>query len=193
MFRESLMKLPLSFICLFSGTILFCACNKEKDASETAQLSLAPEQIKIKEAWNASSDWVKQITLSDTLIIRNTQWGLDLSRIQEKIELSESQPAQGKSYSLYFDDSDLNFVDIAYIPDNQGKLSGINLDIYVEDITEVGKLRNNLTAYFDAKFGPSVIQGKQTRWNLNKNTQVDLEDVSTSKDPGIHVILKAKP
>lgn len=185
------MKSSYALICLLVGLIL-SACNKDTNSSENAKLSLSPEQIKIKEAWNASSDWVKQITSSDTLVIRNTQWGVALDEIKEKIELSESQPAQGKSYSLYFDDSDLNFVDIVYIPNKDGKLNEIDLDIYVEEMPQVGQLRASISNYFDAKFGPSVTKGNKTQWNQNKNTQVELEDVSTSKDPGIKVVLKAK-
>ncbi len=118
--------------------------------------------------------------------------GVTLDEINEKIELSESQPEHGKSYSLYFDDSDLNFVDISYIPNNDGKLHEIDLDIYVEEMPQVGQLRQSLSSYFDVKFGPSVTKGTKTLWNQNKNTQDELEDVSTSKDPGIKVILKSK-
>ena len=186
------MKRSHSFIYLLAGCLLFSACTQETNSSENSKISLSPEQLKIKEAWKSSHDWVKQITSSDTLIIRNTQWGVALDEINEKIELSESQPDHGKSYSLYFDNSDLNFVDISYIPNNDGKLKEIDLDIYVEEMPQVGQLRQSLSSYFDVKFGPSVTKGTKTLWNQNKNTQVELEDVSTSKDPGIKVILKSK-
>jgi len=172
--------------------MLFSACNKDTNSSENAKITMSPEQLKIKEAWKSSNDWVKQITSSDSLVIRNTQWGVTLDEIKEKIELSESQPDHGKSYSLYFDDSDLNFVDISYIPNKEGKLSEIDLDIYVEEMPQVGQLRQSLSSYFNVKFGPSVTKGNKTIWNQNKNTQVELQDVSTSKDPGIKVILKSK-
>ena len=186
------MKRSHSYIYILAGCMLLSACTKDTNSSENAKITLSPEQLKIKEAWKSSSDWVKQITSSDTLVIRNTQWGVGMDKINEKIELSESQPAQGKSYSLYFDDSDLNFVDISYLPNKDGKLNEIDLDIYVEEMPQVGQLRSSLSTYFDAKFGPSITKGNKTHWNQNKNTQVELEDVSTSKDPGIKVILKSK-
>jgi hypothetical protein len=118
---------------------------------------------------------------------------MDISQIQESVELAESQPTSGKSYSLYFDDSDLNFADITYIGNDQGKLNEIDLDIYVEENAQVIELQSSIKTYFDVKFGPSKTARKKTLWSQNKNTQVELEDVSTSKDPGIKIILKAKP
>lgn len=175
-------------LCLFLN-----ACNQESSTSENANLGSSAEQMKIAAAWNSSSDWVKQITQSDSLVIRNKHWGMDFNQVNESLELAESQPNLGKSFSLYFDDSDLNFVDITYLPNNEGKLAEIDLDVYVEEPSQVKELQKNIKDYFDVKFGSSVTQGKKISWSKNKNTQVELEDVSTSKDPGIKIILKAKP
>ncbi len=183
-------SLHLLFIALI---LSLGACNKDTNSSENSQISGAPEQLKIKEAWNSSHDWIKQMTLSDSLIIRNKSWGMDMNQIHETVELAESQPTSGKSYSLYFDDSDLNFADVTYIANDQGKLNEIDLDIYVEEIAQVSELQTSIQTYFDVKFGPSKTTEKKTLWSQNKNTQVELEDVSTSKDPGIKIILKAKP
>ena len=186
------MKIRSIYFLLFLATASLYSCNKDSSSAENEQISGAPEQIKIKEAWNASHNWVKQMTLSDTLIIRKTNWGTDISQIKESVELAESQPQSGKSYSLYFDDSDLNFVDISYLANAQGQLNEIDLDIYVEENAQVSELQKSIKEYFDVKFGASNTTGKKTTWNQNKNTQVEMEDVSTSKDPGIKIVLKAK-
>ena len=86
----------------------------------------------------------------------------------------------------------MNFVDISYLPNAQGQLSEIDLDIYVEENAQVSELQKGIKEYFDVKFGASNTTGKKTTWNQNKNTQVEMEDVSTSKDPGIKIVLKAK-
>lgn len=168
------------------------SCNNDTNSAENAQISGAPNDVKIKEAWESSHDWVKQMTLSDSLVIRNNSWGIDMNQIKESLELAENQVPNGKSYSLYFDDSDLNFADISYLPNAHGKLAEIDLDIYVEEMTQVKELQSSMINYFDVKFGPSRKQGKKTTWSQNKNTQVEMEDVSTSKDPGIKIVLKAK-
>lgn len=182
---------PLSLLFIVF-TLSLGACNQDTNSSENTQISGATAQIKIKESWNASHEWVKQMTLSDSLIVRNKSWGIDINQIQESVEMAESQPKSGKSYSLYFDDSDLNFVDISYLANEQGKLNEIDLDIYVEENAQVSELQKSIKEYFDVKFGASKSTGKKTSWAQNKNTQVEMEDVSTSKDPGIKIILKAK-
>jgi hypothetical protein len=187
------MKIKPLHLLFIVFTMSLGACNKDTNSSENTQISGATEQIKIKEAWNANHEWVKQMTISDSLIVRNKSWGIDINQIQETVEMAESQPKSGKSYSLYFDDSDLNFVDITYMANDQGKLNEIDLDIYVEENTQVSELQNSIKTYFDVKFGPSTTVGNKIRWSKNKNTQVELEDVSTSKDPGIKIMLKAKP
>jgi hypothetical protein len=186
------MKIRSIYFLLFLAVTSLYSCNNDSSSAENEQISGAPEQIKIKEAWNASHDWVKQMTLSDTLIIRKTNWGTDITQIKESAELAESQPQSGKSYSLYFDDSDLNFVDISYLANAQGQINEIDLDIYVEEYAQVSELQKSIKEYFDVKFGPSKSTRKKTSWIQNKNTQVEMEDVSTSKDPGIKIVLKAK-
>ena len=187
----------MKFTPFIRYTVVFCiflsACNQESNTSENASVGSSAEQMKIAEAWNNSSDWVKQITQSDSLVIRNKNWGMDFSQVKDPLELAESQPPLGKSFSLYFDDSDLNFVDITYIPNAAGKFAEIDLDVYVEEPSQVKAFQKNIKDYFDVKYGTSVSQGKKISWSQNKNTQVELEDVSTSKDPGIKIVLKAKP
>lgn len=178
---------------MLSVSLLLHSCNQESSKVENNQLSKATEQTEIKEAWKASSDLVKKITQSDSLVIRNKNWGMDINLVNDQLELAEIQPAIGKSYSLYFDDTDLNFVDITYIPNEKGQLNAINMDIFVEEAQQVTSLQNSFKSYFDVKFGASVKKGKKIIWEKNKNTQVELEDASSSKDLGIKIILKAKP
>jgi len=102
------------------------------------------------------------------IIIRKTNWGVDISQIKESAELAESQPHSGKSYSLYFDDSDLNFVDISYLANAQGQLNEIDLDIYLEENAQVSELQKSIKEYFDVKFGTSKSVGKKTSWSQNK-------------------------
>jgi hypothetical protein len=187
------MKSPKILLFLLSLGISLQSCNQETSKSENNPINKSTDQTEIKAAWNASGDWVKIITQSDSLVIRNKKWGMDMNLVNDPLELAESQPAVGKSYSLYFDDTDLNFVDITYLPNEKGQLSAIHMDIFVEESQQVIALQNSFKSYFDVKFGESVQKGKKITWGKNKNTQVELEDVSKSKDLGIKIILKAKP
>lgn len=176
----------VSFIILSSVGVILHSCTQEKqsETKENAQTEA------IQTAWEDSGEWVQKLTLSPHKIVRNANWGQDFSLVNDSLELAESQPERGKSYTLYFDDTDLNFSDISYIPNEQNKLHEIVFDIFVESNEDVQPLINQWKKYLDAKFGPSEANGKSVLWTKNKNTRINLENVSTSKDPGIKISFK---
>jgi hypothetical protein len=180
-----LLLISTSFIVFFS-----CNSSKENEKNGTSNTSEI-DQITLN-AWEKSGDLVQKITLSSKGVFRNKEWDISLDSLQEKLELAENQPANGKSYTLYFDDSDLNFTDISYIGDNQQKLIEIDLDIFVETKSQVEALKENFTTYLQVKFGSSKTEGNKIIWEKDKNTQVILQDVSTVKDPGIKLVFLKK-
>ena len=177
----------VSFIFLSSVGVILHSCTQEKQ-SETKE---SAQNEAIQTAWNDSGEWVQKLTLSPDKIVRNAIWGQDLGSVNDSLELAESQPEKGKSYTLYFDDTDLNFSDISYLPNEQNKLDEIIFDIFVESSEDVQPLIDQWKKYLDAKFGPSETKGKSILWTKNKNTRINLENVSTSKDPGIKISFKA--
>lgn len=179
--------ITLGFISLF----LFNRCNQSTDRDENLNAEHAG-QNKSQAFWNSASSTLQKITLSDSAIVRNVHWNQELGTLNEKIELSETQPSQGKSYSLYLDESDLNFVDIVYHTNDANKIIQIVFDIYVEDKTEAKKLLEEFEAYFQIKYGQKTVTGKQASWLAKNNTQIQMEDVSTSKDPGIKLTYSLK-
>ncbi len=188
--KNPLNKLIVPFLSLFiSGTVVIIlhSCSQEKQAeNKDSQQTEA-----VATAWSASGEWVQKLTVSPTNIVRNTTWGQDFSTINDSLEVAESQPEKGKSYTLYFDDTDLNFSDITYIPNDQNKLQEITFDIFVDSAEDVQPLIDQWKGYLEVKFGPSETKGTQVLWTKNKNTRIQLENVSTPKDPGIKISLKA--
>ena len=183
------MKNPLSKLIVPLIALLFfvASCNQEKQSENVA----TTQQEAIVTAWNDSGEWVQKLSLSPNQVIRNASWGQDLSYLKDTLELAESQPENGKSYTLYFDDTDLNFSDITYIPNEQNKLKEIDFDIFVESGADVQPLIDHWKVYLDAKFGPSEVKAKTILWSTNKNTRIELENVSTPKDPGIKLSFKS--
>lgn len=183
------MKNPLNKLIVPLFALLFFAvsCNQEQKSENEAS---TPQEA-VLSAWNESGEWVQKLSLSPKQVIRNAAWGQDMESLKDTLELAESQPEKGKSYTLYFDDTDLNFSDITYIPNDQNKLQEIDFDIFVESGEEVQPLMDHWKVYLDAKFGPSEVKGKQILWAKDKNTRILLENVSTPKDPGIKISFKA--
>jgi hypothetical protein len=188
--KNPLNKLIVPILSLFiSGALVITlhSCSQEKQAeNKDSQQTEA-----VATAWSASGEWVQKLTVSPTHIVRNTTWGQDFSTINDSLELAESQPEIGKSYTLYFDDTDLNFSDITYLPNDQNKLQEITFDIFVDSAEDVQPLIDQWKGYLDVKFGPSETKGTQVRWTNNKNTRIQLENVSTPKDPGVKISFKA--
>lgn len=168
---------------------LLQSCNQEKQTENTA----STEGEAINKAWNESGEWVQKLSVSPEKVIRNVTWGQDFKTIKDSLELSETQPALGKSYTIYFDDTDLNFSDITYVPNKENKLAEITFDIFVESEKDVDPLIEKWTNYLEVKFGASSVLGKIRSWTKNKNTRIMLENVSTPKDPGIKISFSAVP
>lgn len=168
---------------------LLQSCNQEKQTENTA----STEGEAVHKAWNESGEWVQKLSVSPEKVIRNVTWGQDFQTIKDSLELSETQPAIGKSYTIYFDDTDLNFSDITYVPNKENKLGEITFDIFVESAKDVDPLIEKWTNYLNVKFGASSVQGKIRSWTKNKNTRIMLENVSTPKDPGIKISFSAVP
>ena len=181
-----------SIILVFTSTLVFFSCNSTQENGKNGTSNTSEiDQITLN-AWEKSGDLVQKITLSSKGVIRNKEWGISIDSLQEKLELAENQPANGKSYTLYFDDSDLNFTDISYLSDDQQKLTEIDIDIFVETKSQVDDLKEKFTTYLQVKFGASKTEGNKIIWEKNKNTQVILQDVSTGKDPGIKLVFLRK-
>ena len=179
--------MSLFFLSCLGAMLYSCSQEKQSENKESDQTEA------ITAAWEDSGEWVQKLSLSPDKIIRNATWGQDLASLKDTLELAESQPEKGKSYTLYFDDTDLNFSDISYIPNSENKLQAIDFDIFVDSADDVQPLIDHWKNYLDIKFGPSEVKGKQILWTKNKNTQILLENASTPKDPGIKISFKAVP
>jgi len=181
-----------SMVLISTSVIVFFSCNSSTENEKNGTVGLSKIDQLALDTWNKSGDLVQKITLSSKGVIRNKEWGISLDSLQEKLELAENQPANGKSYTLYFDDSDLNFTDITYLGDDQQKLTEIDLDIFIETKPQVEELKEKFTNYLLVKFGPSKTEGNKIIWEKDKNTEVILQDVSTLKDPGIKLVFLRK-
>ena len=185
--KTSLLQKKLAFALIISFLIISNACQTTSDKQEANQNNLESKKQAKQKAWDESTPLLQRITLGSEGIIRNVTWGQDMSTIAEKVELSETQPSVGKSYTQFFDDTDLNFVDITYLPDENNKVKGIILNIFLEEQDDVLDLTANFKEYLGNIYGNGRGSAKKIVWK-NENTQVILEDVGTPKDPGIQVV-----
>lgn len=185
-FRIRNLKKSITILLIF--TFLFFSCHSSQENGNNGALNKSEIDQMTLNAWEQSGDRVQKITLSSKGLVRNQDWGISIDSLQEKLELAENQPSNGKSYTLYFDESDLNFTDVSYLGDKNRKLIEIKFDIFVEKKLQVEELKEKLTSYLHVKYGASKSVEKKIIWEKAKQTRVILEDVSTDKDPGIKLV-----
>lgn len=163
------------------------SCQDKKKSSETTSVAV-DSTLKVPSLENYSSVF-KAILKTDAGMVRGLSIGDEMNTIIESAPLSETQPHKGKSYTEYFDDTDLNFADILYVNDSHNKISAISVDIFIEKQVAVDSLMQEFKGYFDKKYGQGKGISKMMIWKLSgTNNELMLQNVSTAKDPGLKII-----
>jgi hypothetical protein len=169
--------------------MVFVSCSTSSESEKSSNSIVLTEKQKVQmAAWEELSPTARKILGSYQGIVRDKKWGQLLDSIHENLDKSESQPVNGVSFTQYLDQSDLNFVDISYVGSN-GKLAEIKFDIFLEEGDEVKSLINELKSYLTILNGNAESSQSKITWK-NEKTRIILEDVSTSKDPGLQLLFK---
>jgi hypothetical protein len=171
---------------LLGSLLLACQDKSQSSEKETTQL---PDSTHTQSSLDSYSPIFKAILQSGAGMVRGVSIGDDANTIKETAVLAETQPENGKGFTEYFDDTDLNFADIAYLKDSEEKVAAISVDVYVERQTAVDSLMNEFRTYFDKKYGQGKGISKMSTWKLpDGQNQLILQNVSTAKDPGLKIV-----
>ena len=175
-------------ICLF-----FVACQEKKQET-TVDSSTTNTETKVEESLSSDeySAIFKAIMKSDKGMARGVSIGDAIETLKETTLPSETQPENGKGFTEYFDDTDLNFADILYVKSPENKVEAIAIDIYIERQTAVDSLMTEFKGYFNKKYGKGEGQ-KTITWKVKgSENELVLQDVSTEKDPGLKIVFAKK-
>lgn len=183
-------KYNLYFLLLF---ILLIACQDKKESTQTETSSPESSAAGSSSALENYSSIFQAILKTDAGMARGVKIGDNIDTINETTLPSETPAENGKSFTEYFDDTDLNFADILYVRSEQNKVEAITIDVYIERQTAVDSLMTEFKSYFDTKYGKGTSTEKATTWQLadGKNNLL-LQNVSTEKDPGLKIIFANK-
>ena len=181
------MKNSYAYFALLLLVISQLSCQDKKQSSETTSVAV-DSTLKVPSLENRSSTF-QAILKTDAGMVRGLSIGDEMNSIVESAPLSETQPDNGKSYTEYFDDTDLNFADILYVNDSENKIGAISVDVFIEKQAAVDSLMNEFKGYFDKKYGQGKGISKMRVWKLaGTNDELMLQNVSTAKDPGLKII-----
>ena len=174
-------------LTLIVVSLLSISCGDKKQASQTETAAPADSSVKKVSIENYSVVF-KQILKSDAGMARGVSIGDKIETLQETILPSETQPENGKSFTAYFDGSDLNFADILYVKDADNKVGAISIDIFIENKIEVDNLMKEFVDFFDKKYGKGKGISKMMTWQMLDGNNLIVQDVSTEKDPGLKIV-----
>ena len=181
------MKKYYVYLTFIFASLILVSCGDKKQESHTETTALADSSIRKVSIENYSMIF-KQILKSDAGMARGVSIGDKIETIQETILPSETQPNNGKSFTVYFDGSDLNFADILYMKDAENKVEAIAIDIFIENKVEVDSLMKELVDFFNKKYGTGKGISRMMTWQMPDGNNLILQDVSTAKDLGLKVV-----
>ena len=182
------MKNSYTYFTLLLIVFAQISCQDKKQTTESDTTISTDSTSRINTLENYSSAF-KAILKTDAGMVRGLSIGDEMTSIVESAPLSETQPDNGKSYTEYFDDTDLNFADVLYVDDSENKIGAISVDVFIEKQTSVDSLMSEFKGYFDKKYGQGKGISKMTVWKLaGTNNELMLQNVSTAKDPGLKII-----
>ncbi|MEA5460711.1 hypothetical protein VB796_16760 [Arcicella sp. LKC2W] len=182
------MKKYYVYLSIIFVAFVQISCQDKKQTSEADTTANADTTAKVASLENYSVIF-QAVLKSDAGMARGVSIGDNIETIQETTLPAETQPENGKGFTEYFDSSDLNFADIAYLKDTENKVGAISIDIYIERQTAVDSLMNEFKGYFDKKYGQGKGISKMTTWKLSDSqNELLLQNVSTAKDPGLKII-----
>ncbi len=182
------MKKTYAYFSLLLLAVAQISCQDKKQTTESDATTLVDSTSQVNNLENYSST-LKAILKTNAGMVRGLSIGDEMSAIVESAPLSETQPNNGKSYTEYFDDTDLNFADVLYVNDSENKIGAISVDIFIEKQVAVDSLMSEFKSYFDKKYGQGKGISKMTVWKLaGGSNELMLQNVSTAKDPGLKII-----
>lgn len=176
-------------ICYFILILLIIACGNPKKI-ETVEVLNPP----LPEATNTTNvqKLLHTIMGSGEGLLRGIQFGDAIADVKnkEKAELFE-EVEDHIGYS--FDSDNLETVDILYKKDKQNRVSGIELDIYMNTDSSNDSLKNELTKQFTTLYGKPLGSTTVPTWEIKPNGKVSIKVIKNKLDRGLEVRYTQSP
>ncbi|MBC8155259.1 MAG: hypothetical protein H7Z72_20405 [Bacteroidetes bacterium] len=162
------------------------ACRSRQQANTTADSTQTATQ--------STKPAAKSIVLTERLtalgLTQSGHWrGISLGDSMATVATAEKgqpfeQDATHVGYTIEF--PNLESADFLYYQQN-GRVSAIDVDLYLNTRPSVVAYGKDLTAYFDQRFGQAVTRAGVTLWTGPQQEQIILKEVSKGKDYGLKI------
>lgn len=172
----------LSLFLLLVLTIMGCRSRQQAttaaDSTQTAHATAETKPVVMTERLTA-------LGLTPTGHWRGISLGDPMTAVAagEK-EKPFEQDGKHVGYSVEF--PNLESADFLYYQQG-GKVSAIDVDLYLNTRPSVDAYTKDLTGYFGQRYGKPATTGGVTTWTGPKQEQISLKDVSKGKDFGLKI------
>lgn len=122
-------------------------------------------------------------------LLRGVRLGDRVERVThlETAPLAEDSSAY-KGYTEYLTEGvESEFADILYHTDAQTRVTGIQVDVFLNQPAEVAALLAELRRYFTQRYGPAQEATRRSAWMLPEGTRLTVSDVSVRQAPGVRI------
>jgi hypothetical protein len=164
-------------------SLLIVECSNPKK-NEIAEVLKAPSP---KDATTSNVQKLKSAIMgTGEGLLRGIQFGDAINdvKVKEKAELFEEEESH-IGYS--FDTDNLETVDILYEKDKQNRVSGIELDIYMNSDATNDSLKNEFTKQFTSLYGQPLANVEIPTWEIKSKGKVSIKVVKNKLDRGLEV------
>jgi hypothetical protein len=169
-------------IYFFVLSLLLFSCSNPKDTQKVEVLSppttptAAPRGVQ---------KLLRNIMGTGGGLVRGVQFGDAISDVKskEKAELFEEEETH---IGYTFDTDSFETVDILYEKDKQNRVSGIELDIYMNSDVSNDSLKNEIAKQFTTRFG-NPLDTTNSTWQIKPNGRVTIKVVKNKLDRGLEI------
>ncbi len=180
--KTFLIRLSLPLLALLT------ACGNPTEtrppaADSTASAASQPDPVEL------SASLQKILKPEKGGLLRGVRLGDSVERVThlETAPLAEDSTAyKGYTESLT-EGVESEFADILYRTDTQARVRGIQVDIFLNQPTEVATLLTELRRYFTQRYGPAQNAARRSTWALPEGVRLTVSDESVRQAPGVRI------
>ncbi len=186
-----------TLIVVLCGLILVLSCKDKKQNTES-EATIQEQPIEIDDNLKEYGRIFNEILLHDKGQIRGFNIGDNFEEVIHNETAAfldtnaDNIPENEKHFTHHFDKSDINFVDIVYVKNNNGKLSKVILEVFLEKKEQVDSLMNDFKKYYNNKYSKGVVDKNNINWTVKDNVDFQLTDVTTKMDAGCKLVFSEK-
>jgi hypothetical protein len=170
--------------------IAFSCNNPKSNQEQVVDTTLVMPKERVASASNVQK-LLKEIMGTGDGLLRGVKFGDMVSEVKKKetLELFEEET---EHIGYTFDTENIETVDILYLKDASQRVSGIQLDIYMNTDASNDSLKTLMSNMFTTKYGKHTEDGENKIWKIKPNGQVSIKTVKLKLDRGLEVRFSKK-